>query len=474
MKSEFNNCKIVPVILCGGNGKRLWPLSRESMSKSFLKIYNNKTLLQNTALRCKQLSFLEQPIVVANKRNQFITQAQMREAGFDHAHFIFEPGCYNTAPSVGVAVEYARAIYGEKVILIIFPVDHLIGDIEGLERSLKIGITSAIENTIVLFGVKPTHPSQEYGYIKIGDESQNKDAYLVDHFSEKPNVENANEYYADKKYFWNSGIYMISAAKLIAEFEQYQPEMFKLCKQAISEGKSANNSLELSSHRYNNCPKISFDYAITEKSADITMVELQSSWHDLGGWGSLHEIGKKDEHDNVIHGNILLEDCSNTFIRGENDKFILALGMKDCFIVETRDALLISDNKHLSKLQTMLDRMWQENRSEVINAATVFKPWGCYTTLESSVNFQLRKLIVRPHQLISLQEHQYRSEHWIILKGKASVTLGNQFFIVNVNESIFVPMGIKHSIENKEEHNLELIEVQIGSYFGEDDVKQVE
>ncbi len=466
--------KIIPIIISGGMGKRLWPLSRETMPKPFLKLYNSKSLLQNTVWRCQQLPGMGPPIIVANQGNKFIIESQLNEIEANELMVILEPHSHNTAPSVAAAIEYVRTIHGKDALLLIMPVDHQIDEIDGLARSLDLALASASQHKMVLFGVKPTYPSTHYGYIKTQPAAGKPPLYAVDSFLEKPELALAETYCADGRYYWNSGLYLASLKRLTEDFERYQPALFSACSQAVLSGNLQPKQLELAASFYDLCPSLSFDYAITENAGELSMVELQSNWQDIGSWNSLYEIDRKDENQNVLHGDIMTRDTHNCYVRSENNKLVLMLGLQNCFMIETADAILVANKNHLPDLGPLLQTAKDQNRSQLSTSTTVFKPWGSFTVLESTPNCQVKKLLIKPGQAISLQEHQHRSEHWIILKGKATVTLGLRISTVNPNESIFVPIGMKHRIENHEQVNLEIIEVQIGSYLGEDDIKRYE
>lgn len=471
---DKNNRQIIPVIISGGIGKRLWPLSRESCPKPYLKLYNAKSLLQNTVIRCKQIPFLANPIIISNTKSKFITLSQLREIGAEDSMIILEPECHNTAPSIAVAAHYVKQMIGGEALLLIMPVDHKMDNTDGLIRSIQMATMAAERGDMVIFGIEPTSVQIGYGYIEVKSTTPCDGVYQVEAFVEKPNEARAAKFIDDGHYFWNAGIYFIQAERLIIDFKKQQPMMYSECGNALLASHKKDNIIELPSNAYLCCPSISVDHAITENTSNIVMVELHTDWQDIGGWKSLYELEHKDENRNVISGNVVTLDTKNSYIQTENNQLILALGMNDCTIVQTRDAVLLANNKYLDKLPNILDTMRKDDRAEVTTASTVFRPWGFYTLIETTANFQIKKIVVNPHQSLSLQEHQYRSEHWIILKGKATVTLGHDIFVISHNESVFVPIGTKHRLQNNEASPLEIIEIQTGSYLGEDDIIRYE
>lgn len=462
---------VIPVIISGGSGKRLWPWSRAKYPKQLLKLYDAHSLLQDTVLRCENISGLLPPILIFNKNDRFSIHAQLRAIQGKTSGILMEEKGHNTAPAVASAAIFAQDHFGDALLLIM-PIDHKIEDIPGLAASLVLATPAATNNQIVIFGVKPRLANTNYGYIQV-EKELSPAIFSVKKFTEKPAKKLAERFIKDDSYYWNSGIYLAKASRFLADFASYRPDLLTGCQKAYAHAAPdpVLNYPCLAEEFYQTCPTISIDYAITERAKEIVMVPLQSDWIDIGGWQSLYNIDKKDGHGNVTHGNIVALDTQNSYIRTQH-RLLVSIGISDCFMIETRDVVLMAHRDHLDKVQNVFTLLEENNREEALNSATVHRPWGHYLTIETSVNFQIKKIVVFPRQKLSLQEHQYRSEHWVILKGKAKITLGHEEHILGANQSIYVPIGMRHRIENLQDNDLEFIEVQIGTYLGEDDIKR--
>jgi mannose-1-phosphate guanylyltransferase/mannose-6-phosphate isomerase len=465
-----NNSPVFPVLISGGVGKRLWPFSRIHHPKQLLKFYNSHTLLQNTVLRCEKISLLDQPLMICNKQRRFSISSQLDEIHANLTAFIMEPNSCNTGPATVIAALYALENLNDPLLLIT-PVDHKIDDVQGLARSLEIAIEYAENNKIVIFGVKPASANSNYGYIEIFPDLNNQSIFRVKSFIEKPSPAIAKKIFHSGVHYWNAGLYLFKASRIISDFEKFQPKLLEICKDALKLSKRNSKFITLPEDAYSQCAAISLDYAIAEKTDNIYMVSLQSPWTDIGSWELLYQIGHKDSNGNVLHGNTLVTDTQDSYIHAEQ-RLVTTIGMDNCFIIDTRDALLVANRNSLHEIPNVVNALEKAQRSEAIVPTIVHRPWGYYVTIETSANYQIKKIVICSNQKISLQEHQYRSEHWVVVKGEAIVTLGHDQRILKPNESIFVPIGVRHRIENKQEHNLELIEVQIGSYLGEDDIKR--
>lgn len=467
--NENNKNLILPFIMCGGSGKRLWPLSRSNFPKQFLRLYNAKTLLQNTVMRCQTMDSLLKPIIIGNYNDRFTIASQLAEIDATVEKIIYESISCNTGPAIAIASLWAKECYGDPLMLVM-PSDHKIDDISAFSLSIDMAREYALQDKIVTFGVQPLTADSNYGYIKI-DKKLNDQAYSVNSFIEKPEKSLAKQLIADGLHFWNTGIFMFKASRILKDLGKFQPDILNYCQSALEKANNQVNTIILPKEIYQKCPAISIDYAIMEKTSDICMVPLQSDWIDIGNWQSLYNIGKKDENNNVVMGDVINIDMKDSYVRTE-DRLVTTIGIKNCVIVEARDSILIADKDNLSKMKELSAILEKEHRSEANSSSLVYRPWGYYQVIELSANYQIKKISIFPKQSISLQVHQLRSEHWVILKGKATVTLGHDIHILRPNESIFVPVGTKHRIENVEETNLELIEIQTGSYFGEDDIKR--
>lgn len=467
-----NSNQIIPILMSGGMGKRLWPLSRSSYPKQFLRLYNARTLLQNTLMRCENVPALAKPVLICNKKDRFIVTSQIAEINADVEAIILEPVSNNTAPAIAIATLFAIQNFGDALLLVM-PIDHKIDDVDLLSDSIEFAKQYALEGKIVTFGIKPRSADTNYGYIETDKSVNNREIYPVKCFKEKPDAQLAEQFFSDENYFWNSGIFLFKASRIMQDYAALQPEILASARQSINNDNNDSGYVSLPKNAYDNCPSVSFDHAIIENAADVYMVPLQTPWMDIGNWQSLYDIDKTDEHGNVIHGNVISVDTDNCYLRTEN-KLIATLGLKNCWVIETRDAILIANKDSLGKITNIVNLLEEDKRAEILSSTTVHRPWGYYVTIEFATNYQIKKIVVFPHQSISLQEHQYRSEHWVIIKGKATVTLGHQVQVLNPNESIFVPVGMKHRIVNEDESDLELIEIQTGAYLGEDDIKRFE
>jgi len=462
------NPEIIPLLLCGGVGKRLWPLSRAQHPKQMLSLYNTKTLLQNTLLRLQDLPQLEKPIIVCNKERRFIIRSQIAEIEAPILDVLLEPKSMNTAPAIALSALYALQKYGE-VLLLAMPVDHKIDDAFPLSQAIQAAIPFAQAGHIVAFGTKPKSPNTQYGYIEVAEQKDHH-TFSIKQFIEKPDLERAQAFLKAGHYYWNTGIFLFNVSRILRDFDHLQPEMLRYCSAALASARLQDYQVYLGDE-LKHCPNISIDYAIMEKTKNISMVELHSSWTDIGNWQQLYELDQKNPQGNVLNGNIVVKNSSNCYIRSDR-RLIATLGLKDCFVIETRDATLIADKNHLDQLPQLVEELEENKRSEAAIPATVHRPWGYYTSIECETHYQVKKIVIHPQQRISLQEHQYRSEHWIILKGKATIILGQETSILHPNQSTFVPIGIRHQIINNENHDLELIEVQMGSDLREDDIKR--
>ena len=468
----MTNNSLVPVILCGGSGTRLWPLSRESYPKQFLKlnIQSNKTLLQQTQERLINLKGLSDSILVCNEEHRFIVAEQMREIKIKPESIILEPCGKNTAPAIALAA--LRAIQNHSdPILIVLASDHLIKNQESYLRSLSIAIKLAKEDKLVTFGVTPDSAETGYGYIKSEQELEYKNvkySEIVD-FLEKPSKKLAEEYIKDKRYSWNSGMFVFKAKNIIEELERYQPEILKYCKQSIESAKRDLDFIRISEEFFSDCKSISFDVAVMEKTKNGTVVPLEADWSDIGNWKSLWEFQDKNEFGNISKGNVILRDVYDSYFHSEN-RLIVGSGLKDLIAVETNDAVLIADKNSSQNIKELVSELKKRKIIESKQHKKVHRPWGYYFSLVKEDKWQVKKIEVSPKASLSLQMHYRRSEHWVVVKGKALISIDNKESILEENQSAYIPMGSKHQLSNPTEYPLILIEVQSGDYLGEDDI----
>ncbi len=462
---DFN---IQPVILAGGVGSRLWPLSRQLFPKQLFKLTGRHTLLQQTYLRLKDIGF--SPVILTGKDHKFIIIDQLVELKLSvYPDLIIEPIGRNTAPACIVSALYSINKDPDTVLLIC-PADHLISDDKGFLETVKEGIKFAKEDYIVTFGIKPNKPETAYGYIEATEDNK------VKRFVEKPDLETAKEYIKNGNFYWNSGIFLIKAKHLLDEAERFVPDMLKACEEAFSNAKYIHNQLSLivlDEKSYKKCPSDSIDYAILEHSNRLAMVPAKFSWSDVGSWAALYEISDKDKNNNVVKGDVFNVDSKNCLIRAE-DRLVATVGLEDTVVIETSDAVLVAPLSKSQDIKKVVSQLKTQGREEHLVHKTAHRPWGSYTVLEEQPRFKIKRLTVKPGAKLSLQMHYHRSEHWIVVKGTARVTRDDEVFLLRENESTFILPGQKHRLENPGKIPLEIIEVQNGSYLGEDDIVRFE
>ncbi len=457
---SFKN--VTPVVMAGGLGRRLWPLSTSNQPKQFLKLFNEYTLFQNTLIRLKNLGF-EKAIVVVDSNNQFLAKKQSSSIEIE-CHFLIEPEGKNTAPAFALAC-FLNERDEENLFLI--PSDHLIKEENILKKSLPAAIKNSEKEKIVLFGIKPNFASTSYGYIEAGE---SKDDFCeVKNFHEKPDQVNAKKFAKMKNFYWNSGMLMVKAHIFLDELREHRKDIFECVRASIS---YKNSSQEIISEKYNKVSSESIDYCILEKTNNACLIPLKITWDDLGSWESISNNSSKDEEGNVLLGNISTFKTKNSYISSSR-KHTAVIGQEDLLIIDTDDALLVSPKKGKDNLKKLLEQIKKDDPS-ALESSEVIKPWGNYKTLIKEDNFQIKILNVSKSQKISLQKHKYRSEHWTILSGEALITKGKENFILKENESVFFDQEEIHSVENIGNIELKIAEVQIGSYLGEDDIERLE
>ncbi|MFW2368552.1 MAG: mannose-1-phosphate guanylyltransferase/mannose-6-phosphate isomerase [Desulforhopalus sp.] len=455
--------KILPIILAGGMGSRLWPLSRELYPKQLLQLTGDISLLQTTLQRVSQLPGVLPPVVVVGEEHRFITLAQMDELQcFSEFSILLEPIAKNTAPAICGAVEFCREA-GDDVTLLVLPADHVVMDTEQFSQAVSKASKLAQSGGIVTFGILPSGPETGYGYIERGEGSR------VASFKEKPDLEVAKEYLSKGNYYWNSGMFAFSINTFLVEMEKYAPEMLSCMASAVSNGAEDDRFFRFDKAAMSDCPSDSIDYALMEKTDKASMVVADIGWSDIGSWRALWEVLDKDEFGNVTKGDVLLEGTSNCLVKSEN-MLVAAVGMEDTLVVETADALLVAPMNRSQDVKKVVKRLKDAKRKEFSLHTTVYRPWGSYTVLEEQERFQIKRITVSPGAKLSLQKHHHRSEHWVVVRGTAGVTNGDAEFLLHENQSTYIPAGTNHRLENPGVIELELIEVQNGSYLGEDDI----
>ncbi|WP_069470567.1 mannose-1-phosphate guanylyltransferase/mannose-6-phosphate isomerase [Candidatus Marithrix sp. Canyon 246] len=449
---------LIPVILSGGVGSRLWPLSREHYPKQLLPLVNEQTLLQNTITRLQDLPNQADPMIICNETHRFLVAEQLRNIDVHAEHIVLEPIGRNTAPAVAIAALMAPA----DALLLVLPADHFISETNKFSEAVIEGVSLAEQNNLVTFGIVPKSPETGYGYIKAQGIS-------VERFVEKPDLETAKQYVDSKEYYWNSGMFLFKASQYISELEKFAPDILAACRETIANAKQDQDFLRLDQTTFEQSPSISIDYAVMEKTQQAAVIPLDAGWNDVGAWSSLWQVSEQDDNNNVILGDVLTENAQNCYLRAEN-RLLAAIGIKDLTIVETADAVLVAHKDHVQDVKKIVNRLKQQNRSEVELHRQVYRPWGSYEGIDAEERFQVKRITVNPGASLSLQKHYHRSEHWIVVKGTARITKGDENFILSENQSTYIPLGIKHRLENPGKIPLELIEVQSGSYLGEDDI----
>ncbi len=472
---------ILPVILAGGSGTRLWPLSRELYPKQLLGLIDENSMLQNTVLRLADLKNIGAPIVLCNEQHRFMVAEQLRRIKTDKAVILLEPVGRNTAPAIAVAALKAIKIDPDAVLLIL-PADHDIKNTKNFSETVLTGADLAMKEYLITFGIIPSGPETGYGYIRKGkkpdlfktdDTGSRPEVVLIDKFIEKPDLKTAVHYVESCNYCWNSGMFMFKASTILKELEKYVPEILTACAEALAHGKEDLDFFRLNKEAFEACPSDSIDYAIMEKTRHGAMILFDADWDDLGSWESLWQVGRKDERQNVIHGDVLMHDVKNSLLYAA-DRMIAAVGLEDHIVVETTDAVLISPRNRVQDIKKLVNRLKADNRPEVHTHRKVYRPWGTYETIARSQRFLVKRTTVKSGSKLSLQKHFHRAEHWIVVRGTALVTRGEDQFILREDESTYIPLGVPHRLENPGQTPLEIIEVQSGSYLNEKDIVRLE
>jgi mannose-1-phosphate guanylyltransferase len=455
-----------PVVLAGGSGSRLWPKSRAALPKQFLALTSEHTMLQETLARLKGTQ-AENPVVICNDAHRFLVAEQLRKSGEQHGGIILEPVGRNTAPAIALAALHATQ-HGEDPVLLILAADHLIKDIDTFHDAIAKAEILANQGKLVTFGIVPDQPHTGYGYIKAGEAIA--PGFGVQEFVEKPDMATAKDYVASGKYYWNSGMFMFKASRYLEELAKYAPEILNVCKTAIASETNDLDFIRIDADIFAGCPDDSIDYAVMEKTSSAVVVPLDAGWSDVGSWSSLWETAQnKDADGNVIIGDAILDDVHNSYINAE-ERLISVIGLDDVVVVETKDAVMVAHKDKVQNIKNVVNILKAEKRPEFEFHREVFRPWGSYDSIDNGDRFQVKRIAVKPGEKLSVQMHHHRAEHWIVVSGTASVTIGENTQLVTENESVYIPIGEVHALENPGKIPLELIEVQSGAYLGEDDI----
>ena len=465
------NIPLVPVVLCGGSGTRLWPLSREAFPKQFLRLSGDNSMLQQTLQRLAGIDALAPALLVCNESSRFIVAEQMREIGLNDARVLLEPMRRNTAPAIATAALQAMQ-NGEDPVLLVLPSDHVILDAPAFHRAIALARQAAEQGKLLTFGITPTGPETGYGYIRADGDAVGQ-ARPITEFVEKPALALAEQYIASGDYFWNSGMFLFRASRYLEELDKYHPAVVAACREALAKAKSDLDFVRLDHDAYAASPDIAVDYAVMERTSDAATVALDAGWNDIGSWAAVFDVANKDASNNSVQGDVLLQDCSDCLVHG-NSRLVTAIGLRDTIIVETADAVLVMDASQAQHTKTLVAQLIKQERPEATMHREVFRPWGSYDSIGNGDRFQVKRITVKPGAKLSLQMHHHRAEHWIVVSGTAQITNGDKEYLLTENQSTYIPLGVVHSLANPGKVPLELIEIQSGSYLGEDDIVRFE
>ncbi|WP_338455032.1 mannose-1-phosphate guanylyltransferase/mannose-6-phosphate isomerase [uncultured Alteromonas sp.] len=454
-----------PVVLAGGTGSRLWPKSRAALPKQFLSLTSDNTMLQDTIVRLNGTK-AQSPIFICNDAHRFLVAEQLRQKDINHGGILLEPVGRNTAPAIALAALHAT-MNGEDPVLLVLAADHLIKDEPAFHTAIEKAEKLAEQGKLVTFGIVPDQPHTGYGYIKAG--TTLGDGYEVAEFVEKPALETAKGYVDSGDYYWNSGMFMFKASRYLEELKKYSPEMLDVCKRAIDTEAPDLDFIRVDHDIFATCPDDSIDYAVMEKTDSAAMVPLDAQWSDVGSWTSLWETAEKDQNGNVSVGDTILENTKNSYVNAEQ-RLVSVIGLEDVIVVETKDAVMVAHKDDAQSIKNVVNKLKAEKRPEFQFHREVFRPWGSYDSIDNGARFQVKRITVKPGEKLSVQMHHHRAEHWIVVSGSANVTIDDKTTLVTENQSVYIPIGAVHALENPGKIQLELIEVQSGAYLGEDDI----
>jgi mannose-1-phosphate guanylyltransferase/mannose-6-phosphate isomerase len=466
---------VIPVILSGGSGSRLWPLSRALRPKQFLGLTGDQTLFQMTLQRLVGLVDRLEPIVVANDDHRFLAADQCLQMGVTPQALILEPVARNTAPAIAVAalaaqVDTQASALGHDPVLLVLPSDHVFQDVAAFQAAVRVGERAASAGAMVTFGIVPTGPETGYGYVKANrSASRDSGSFSVEAFVEKPNLAKAKDYLADGGYYWNSGMFMFKASAYLSELATHQPAMLKACQQAFERAKKDLDFVRLDFEALSASPSDSIDYAVMEKTDKAVLVPLDAGWSDVGAWSAVWQVQPQDAEGNGTRGDVLLHQSQDCYVHADH-RLVSLVGVTDLVVVETSDAVLVAHKDKAQDVKKVVEDLKARGRSEAELHREVFRPWGAYDSVDTGDRYQVKRITVKPGARLSLQMHHHRAEHWVVVKGTAQITIGDEVKLVSENQSVYIPVGVKHCLENPGKLPIELIEIQSGSYLGEDDI----
>ena len=460
------------VIMAGGSGSRLWPSSRGLYPKQFLSLCGSDTMLQATLARLACLN-CDNASVICNEEHRFIVAQQAQESGSPLETIILEPVGRNTAPAIALAAfDALESSPGNSPLLLVMAADHLIEDVNAFQNTVALAKAQAETGKLVTFGIVPTSAHTGYGYIQRGAELGGE-AYAVSRFVEKPDAETAQRYVNEGEYYWNSGMFLFSAQVYLDELKQHRPDIYSACEQAYA-GKSRDvDFLRVDKEAFMACPDDSIDYAVMEKTDKAAVVPMDAGWSDVGAWSSLWEVGESDDDGNVVSGDVMSHSTRNSYVRAEH-RLVATVGLDNVVVVETNDAVLVADKNKVQDVKAIVNQLKADGRSEFLHHRHVYRPWGVYDSIDHGERYQVKCITVKPGAKLSVQMHHHRAEHWIVVSGTAKVTIGDETVMLTENQSTYIPIGAVHALENPGKIPLELIEVQSGSYLGEDDIVRFE
>ena len=463
--------ELIPVLLCGGSGTRLWPLSRTHYPKQFIPLVGETSLLAQTLERVSGVSRGAAPLVVCNENHRFMTAAVLEQCQQTASAILLEPEGRNTAPAIAVAALEALAI-GDDPVLLVLAADHVITDVAAFERSVLLAESAAMRDQLVTFGITPSRPETGYGYIRAG-EMVGDGIFEVASFVEKPSLETATDYVESGEYYWNSGMFLFRAQRYLDELEAVRPKMMVAARAAHAKAVRDGVFVHLDGEAFGNCPNESVDYAVMEEAKQTAMVTLNAGWSDIGSWSALHEATALDEQGNAVRGDVMLMDTENSYVYADQG-LVTTVGIKGLVVVSTPDALLVASRDRVQDVRKLVQRLSDEERTEQAHHTKVYRPWGHYEAIDQGDGYQVKRLVVDAGKRISLQRHQHRSEHWVVVRGSARVTRETTTFDLATNESTYIAAGVIHRLENTGFQPLEVIDVQTGTYLGEDDIERFE
>lgn len=469
MPTAFHPPLIVPVLLAGGSGTRLWPLSREQHPKQFLPLLGDNSLFQDTALRAMAIDGASKPIVIGSDNHRFLIEEQLSAVGIRGATVILEPEGRNTAPAAAAVAHHIADEYGPDALVFLMAADHAISDQAAFLRAVQAASATAAQGYIATFGIAPTRAETGYGWLRAGARLGVTGAFEVDAFIEKPDAETAAQLLEASGHYWNGGMFLFRSGHFLSELRRLEPDIYLHAQEALQRGHRDSFGITLDARAFRACRNESIDYAVMEKTDCIALVPLSAGWDDVGSWSYLDRLPASDDAENHVRGDVVLEDAHGNLVYA-NSRLVTLLGVEDHIVVETDDAILIAPKTRAQEVKTVVQRLRRSQRSETISHRRVYRPWGHYETVALGERFQVKRISVKPGHKLSLQMHFHRSEHWVVVRGTARVTCGERTFVISEDQSTYIPLGNTHRLENPGKVPLELIEVQTGVYLGEDDI----